>query len=854
MQKQRNIRISEKAMDENSSYIATNDTGPIKINTFGEKYFYNLNRDSFDKISSQALFDAKFSDKLFQANSLNIIIGTDSGLLPLYLLQKGLAKGTRYIFIEPAFILEQLVNHQLLEELDPSIACITLEQWEEQTQLFKMQDYFYINSVRSFNSFCAEDDNCNAYAELSWHIAEVLAQCHWNINMTLGNETFTSRQIANLADNLLPAKLLTNSFQGKTVVLLAGGPSLDEALPWVQTHRQHLVVFSVSRISRQLKNVGIEPDFIFSVDPTELSFDISKEMLTFSRRPVFIYSYHTIPLLVSQWQGLGLYLGARVAWKSALNHDNISGAGPTVTNTALSVAHSFGFKRIILAGVDLCFTRDGYTHANGSDEQIAGPRFNLTSLQVETNGDFMAPTGCDLLAAIKILAMQAKVLTATGCQIINPSVNAAKVNGISHIPLADIRLDDEAVDVSSIVAKKVSASIHRFCDYPAILSELHRVQFQINAILRLAKNALAINESMYNAQGAIENYKDKRELDKIEKKLNRDHRQYSKLVKRFGIRSFLKITKPFTDEDWSAEEAKDMGNAYYEAYRDGAVALLKLFNDVIERVRSRQQETGDTPDFTLLLSQWRKDRSFGRAKLWRQNHADADIPACVQAELDDLEKLFTEVLNKKDTVHMARAKSYTSFSMLKKRAALLFKHQKTQELADLLAGLDKHEEQAAAVPYVHLINGYLAELQDDNETAISAYHNIIESEDSPLLEEALLRIAAISIGTNDINDTNAYLSLQCLSQLNPFYLPFYAEIVNLRGDALAAMDVYHEYINRFPEDALAQMKLTALYMENKSYDAAELMLDYILTKTPDSKSAIDLKKQLIGLKATTRPI
>ncbi len=835
-------------MDENSNLIAMNDTGPIKINAFGEKYFYNLNRDSFDKISSQALFDAKFSNKLFQPNSLNIIIGTDSGLLPLYLVQKGLPKGTRYIFIEPAFILEQLVNHQLLEELDPAIACIALEQWEEHTQLFKMQDYFYINSVRSFNSFCAEDDNCNAYAELSWHITEVLAQCHWNMNMVLGNETFTSRQIANLADNLLPAKLLSNAFHGKTVVLLAGGPSLDNALPWVQQHRQHVVIFAVSRISRQLKNIGIEPDFIFSVDPTELSFDISKEMLTFSNRPIFVYAYHSIPSLVSQWHGIGLYLGPRVAWQSALNHDNIDGAGPTVTNTALSVAHSFGFNRVILAGVDLCFTRDGYTHATGSDEHIAGPRFNLTSLQVETNGDFMAPTSCDLVAAIQTLAMQAQLITATGCQIINPSANAAKVSNIDYIPLTDIELDDNPVDVSSIIAKQIIPSIHRFHDYSAIINELKRVQFQINAILRLAKNALTINEGMYNAQGAIENYKDKKRLDKIEKKLNRDHRQYSKLVKKFGIRSFIKITKPFTDEDWSAEEAKEMGNAYYEAYSNGAVALLKLINEAMARVYSRQEESREQPDFTLLVGQWRKDRSFGRARLWQQKYFHADIPESVQTEFNDLEELFATILANKDTAHMAQAKSYTSFSMLKKRAGLLFKHQKIQELTDLLSGLHKHEEQEAAVPYVYLINGYLAELRDDTETALTAYHNIIDSEDSPLLEDALLRIAAISISTNDIADTNAYLSLQCLSQLNPFYLPFYAEITNLRGDALAAIDIYHNYINQFPEDALAQMKLTALYMENKIYDAAELMLDYILTKTPDSKSAIDLKKQLTYLK------
>ncbi len=834
-------------MKENTNFIASNDVGPVKTNAFGEKYFYNLNRDSFNKTGSQALFDAKFGNRLFQPDSLNIVIGTDSGLLPLYLQQKGLPKGTRYIFIEPAPILEHLINHRLLEELDPAIVCITLDEWDKSTQLFKIQDYFYINSVQLFNSLCAEDDNCNVYAELSWHITEVLAQSHWTVNMTLGNETFTTRQITNLADNLLPAKLLNNAFHGKTVVLLAGGPSLDEALPWVQKHRHQLVIFAVSRISRQLKNIKLEPDFIFSVDPTELSFDISKEMLTFSSRPIFVYSYHTVPSLVSQWQGLGLYLGPRVPWKSSLNQENLDGAGPTVTNTALNIAHRFGFKRIILAGVDLCFTRDGYTHAKGSDEHVAGPRFNLTSLQVETNGGFMAPTSCDFAAATNTLALQAKIITAAGCQIINPSQNAAKINNINYIPLADIELNSDSIDIGAIISKYTAPSSHLH-NSQATISELKRAQFQIEAILRLAKNALELNKNMYNTQGVIENYKDKRQLDKIEKKLNRDHRQYSKVVKRFGIRSFIKITKPFTDEDWSAEEAKEIGNAYYEAYRDGAIAILKLINDAIERAHSRLEESNPEPDFKLLINQWRKDRSFGRAKLWQQNHLDAIIPKSVQTELNDLEKLFTSVLDNKNTAHMARAKSYTSLSMLKKRAGLLFKHQKTQELNDLLSGLDKHEEQTTTTPYIDLINGYLAELQDDTEAAIETYHNIINNEDSPLLEEALLRIAVISINTNDINNTNAYLALQCLSHLNPFYLPFYAEILRLRGDIMAAIDAYNHYISEFSEDTLAQIKLATLYMENKIYDAAELMLNYILTKTPDSKAATDLKKLMTCLR------
>lgn len=838
-------------MNENSSLIETNDIGPIKTNAFGEKYFYNLNRDSFDKISAEVQFDAKFANKLFQIDSLNIIIGTDSGLLPRYLQQKGLPKGARYIFIEPDFILEQLTNHQLLEDLDPAIACITLDGWDECVRLFKIQDYFYINSVRSLNALCAEDDNCNAYAEFSWHITEVLTQYHWNINMTLGNETFTTRQIINLADNVLPAKLLKNLFQGKTVVLLAGGPSLDEALPWVVEHRHQVIIFAVSRISRQLKQLNLEPDFVFSVDPTELSFDISKEMLTYSNRPIFIYSFHTVPTLVNQWQGTGFYLGNRVPWKSPINHPNFDGVGPTVTNTALGIAHQMGFKRIILAGVDLCFTRDGYTHANGSDEHIAGPRFNLTSLQVETNGEFMAPTSCDLVAAIDTLGAQAKTITESGCQIINPSANSAKVNHVTYLPLSEIALDDAPVDVPRLITEQIIPLTLRYDNHQATIDELKRAEFQIRAILRLAKNAITLNKGMYSPHGTIDNYKDKRELDKIEKKLNREHRQYSKLVKQFGIRSFIKIIKPFTDEDWTAEEVRDMGGAYYEAYREGAIKMLKLIEEAIERTQIRQQEASDQPDFSLLFNQWRKDRSFGRAIRWQQNHPDVEIPASVQTEFNELARLFAVVLDNKNTAHMARAKSYTSFSMLKKRAVLLFKHQKNQELQDLLSSLDKHEDQAATAPYVHLINAYLSELEGDTDAAMIAYHKIIDLEDSPLLEEALLRIAGISINTNDVNNDNTYLSLQCLSQLNPVYLPFYAEIVRLRGDTFAAIDTYNRYISRFPEDVLAQMKLATLYMENKIYDAAGLMLDYILAKSPDLKAAVDLKKQLVGLRSKT---
>jgi hypothetical protein len=72
---------------------------------------------------------------------------------------------------------------------------------------------------------------------------------------------------------------------------------------------------------------------------------------------------------------------------------------------------------------------------------------------------------------------------------------------------------------------------------------------------------------MYNDVGVIENYKDKRTLDQIEKKLNWQHRKYSKLVKSFGVLNFIRITSPHSNsDDWTAEKAKELGEIFYQSY------------------------------------------------------------------------------------------------------------------------------------------------------------------------------------------------------------------------------------------------------------------------------------------------
>jgi hypothetical protein len=416
--------------------------GALATNAFGDRYLYNLNRGSFDKVSAQALFDAEFKESLLKENTLNIIIGTDSGLLPKYIQQQGIPSGSRYIFIEPEEVLEQLTQFHLLDNSSPEIVYTSPENWEEHAKALKLKEYSYLDAIKSFNAICAQQTVLDEYAELSWQLTEALHIIHFRYRTSIGGQLFLVRQLENVADNIFPVTIFANAFQNKTVIILAGGPSLTDILPWVKENRHKLVIFSVSRISRQLIEAAIDPDFVFSVDPLDVNIDVSKEMFLFSDKTILIHSYHVQPALLNQWHGRSLYLGTRLPWKSNLNIDNIHGTGPTVTNSALSIAHYFGFSKILLAGFDLCFTKEGITHAKGTDEQLAGPKYNSTSLKVETYSGEQRPTGQDYYMALLTLAKQAELITSGHCEIINLAATAAKVEHITHIPCTEISLPD----------------------------------------------------------------------------------------------------------------------------------------------------------------------------------------------------------------------------------------------------------------------------------------------------------------------------------------------------------------------------------------------------------------------------
>lgn len=821
--------------------------GPVLTNTFGDAYFYEINGNAFNQVGSKALYQSYFGESLGRQTQLYIVVGTDSGLLVDF-VKAGVPDGSRYIFTEPEAVRERLEHEGRLGDLPPSVAIVAPEDLWEKAKDYKVRDYIYLNSVVVVDALCAVDGRLSVYRELSKTIKDEVQQTVWNIRKDLGCQEFIRRQLENLSDNRHAAVCFKGLFKGKTAVLLAGGPSLDDFLPWVKANRDSLVVLAVSRIARQLLKQRLAPDFIFSVDPQTTSFDVSREMLELWEDTVFIHSYHVSPQLLGQWRGRSYYLGPRFPWKNGLNSDNLGSSGPTVTNAALHVAVDMGFRQVVLMGVDLCYGATGITHAAGSNESLAGPRLSDT-LAVANNEGGTSETGIDYAAAIAILGLQAGNARQKGCRFVNPAPRAARVAHVDHVCLAEIAVGPSPAAVLErfFAENPPEESSERLRDCAAVLSELDKAAAQLLGIRKLAWEGLKNHKKLLKHGSRPSKINFSQRFEKIEKRINSDYTDLSQLVRSYGIKSFLKIVKPHGEERESLEESGEVLRVYYQSYLDSLETVSGLIEDARTRVASRMEEDGEHPDAARLAEQWRRDDQCGRVFVWQTRHPETygRLSAGDKTLLDSLIGEYREKMSETETGQMKKVRRFRGLDGVQGRARSYFQLKDRDALERLAGGLAVHPDKAAAAGLKALADGYRAELEGRNDEAIGFYHDLVGEDFNALTEEALKRILSLSLRDN--NFESALLALDCLANASVVYKPKLAELLRMTGHYQAAADAYIDYIEVIPKDLTALLKLGQVYREMGEEGAARQVFGLILEQDPEYEAARALLVEEAGL-------
>ncbi len=824
------------------TYEATTSLGPFLTNNFGDRSLYEVNRNVFDQVGAEAVFYKHFGKSLLRENHFYLLAGTDSGLLLRHLLKRGLPEGSRYIFVELPLVLAALRQEGLLEDLPERIAVVEVQELPEQARAFQFQNYVYLEAAELRESLAAIDGNLASYRELSELSMSWMKKEAFKISANIGIASFMVRQLENLAENRLPAVMLKDSFQGKTAVLLAGGPSLDETLPWVKANRDRLVILAVSRISRQLLTEELFPHFVVSVDPQDISFEVSREMLHLYEHSIFVHSFHVSPQLLGQWRGRSLYLGPLYPWVTPLNRNNLEISGPTVTNSGLTLALELGCTQVVLAGVDLCFNKHGFTHASGSNESQAGPILRAATLQVETNAGGMAYTNSGFYSAIDALNNQAANARARGCRVINPAPGAARITSVEHMAL-------EMIEIAPLAEIPLATALNRISDEDSqsrtehcqtALRELSRAEKNLKKLLLLAKDAIVCNDGLFGRKGKKADFKYKLQMDTIEKKINTDLADFAPCVKQFGIRGLLKTTRADRDKEWTNAEIEKAGRIYYEAYRDSAKALIGLIQKAALRLRARLEEEKPNPDLSLIVAQWRQDRQPGRFLVWKGRHLTSagDIPAGFSGHEELLEAEFSQQMRDTETSQWKRINASRQVTWARSKALVLFQRNDCDGLRLLMESLARHPDRERATALAFLVQGYLAELEKKPEQALDAYQSLIGETFTPPTEDALRRITSICLGQNNME--MALQALDCLAKAAVSYKPQYADLLRLTGKLQEAADVFTDYLEIVPADLVVLLKLGKLYRIMGHENIAQQVFQMVLAQEPENQAVQSL--------------
>lgn len=621
-----------------------NDLGPFRVNRFGDRYLINVNRERFDKLGAEVVFDQRFGKTLFEENTLYVILGTDSGLLPHYIANKGIPDGSRYLFVELPEVLDCI-----LREESERIVYTSSEKCIQAAKALNVDEYVYIDGLRLLTSCAAEDIFWEPYRDLVRQVQQNVNRYLWEVQGVLGSEGFIRRQLENLGENRISAKVLSGLFPGKTAFLLAGGPSLDDVFPWLLEHRDQVAVIAVSRISRRLLDVGVTPDILVSIDPNPISFDVSNEMFHFSKTAILVNSYHITPYLLGQWGGRSVFWGDMLPWDSPLNTKTSIAMGPTVTNMALDTAVEMGFSQIVLAGVDLCYSRDGHTHAKSSREHALGSCFVSTDVQVETYGGWQAYTAPAYAAAVGVIDYQAQRALSRGCQVVNPAPGAAKMAHVRHARLDELVIDPLEGSASGKIHHVLPPDTKdaRVQHYEQVIKEIDRAVKVLTEVRDLSITALSANKKLFG-RGMEIDVKQSRRLEKIEKKLTGKHDSFSQLLKDFGIRSFIKVVHPDEERWQKKEELEKFGKTYYQAYRESSERFISTLRDVRERLEARLFEESDSPDLSRLAKRWRNEAQPGRVLVWKDRQSSFGETLSVESEriIEELESEFDDLMKR----------------------------------------------------------------------------------------------------------------------------------------------------------------------------------------------------------------
>lgn len=786
-------------------------------NSFGDEYLYSVNGEDFNESGAEAFYRTRINKEFFREHCLHLVVGTDSGLLPKYLIQQGIPKGTRYIFVEPPQLLGQIAP---IFPSHPRLMLSTAEQafdaLNAQTQLGEAFFFYHGQALlhHSAGSMAAYLDD---YADIRHQLSEEI-RLRTFVHQGRGNQSSHERnRLINAPEPSESAEHLKGLFQGKTAVIMAAGHSLTQEFDWVSANRQNLVVIAISRVCNILYKHGLTPDIIVSIDPFAINFHQSLGIYNFPRS-LLAHGAYCNHNLIGLWSGRRVTLSTRFSWHSRYNSDFVDSYNITVSNTAMDMAFWLGCRQILLLGLDLCHNSQGIVYA---DAQLNPARALQSQLiKVHTNEDRVSFTSQDYLEAARGISEQASQFLRQDTITINPSAQALAMDGVAYRPIETIELEPMDTPALALIHARLPP-LDKLAWWAGMEKEL---QGKIKDLQDMQKQVSQAQGLLKVIQGGNKGQKNPFEkLRKITARLDDDILDIgdAAFVKKLHWADFTRVAVVLeNEEEGSAIKAQVL---YMDTWAKSLTTSIGYLRLALEKLNLLRREYQAGPEAGINLIDW--GRLLNRQPMaghygydgncfrWAQSYPEkfAAMGETWKGLVGQCAELFAAKV-KAGPPRPAAPDTSSMLLAIEKVPELVrqFVRAEDAEALEALAELLGQFPRALSDAMRHYCLGQRAELLQQPAEAIASYQTCLGLEHGPEAKLLLERIGQLSLNQGDFD--LALDTLSRLEQVSPSYLKTRAEVLTLLDRPEEAIEAFSQYLQHYPSDMHTMPTLAQLLL------------------------------------------
>lgn len=206
----------------------------------------------------------------------------------------------------------------------------------------------------------------NSFRKKLLHYSEI---CIYNMSTQMVFSLSLIKQFFNNIKNIKNSNYIgdiKNIYKDFPAVIVSGGPSLSKNIHLLKKVKDEFVIIASSRTLKALLDIGIDPDFVCTIDPGEFSVEFVKNLPV--SNTLLAFAEVSNSKTISEFKGRKIFYGEKFNFGDSI--DGILGReidtlwqGGSVAHTCTGLARYLGCNPIILIGQDLAYTDKKY-HAD----------------------------------------------------------------------------------------------------------------------------------------------------------------------------------------------------------------------------------------------------------------------------------------------------------------------------------------------------------------------------------------------------------------------------------------------------------------------------------------------------------